>query len=150
MGMIFIYSYLQETYLLSLGNFKTYHFKRFIYMGKKMLMQGNQAVAEATLVAGVKVCAGYPITPSSETIEVLARKMPSHGGRFIQMEDEIASIGVIIGASAAGKKAITATSDPGFSLMQELLGYAAMVELPTLNGFGIFIAICSNEMIISP
>ena len=99
-------------------------------MGKKYLMQGNQAVAEGAIAAGVKVCAGYPITPSSEMIEVLAKKMPSHGGRFIQMEDEIASIGVIIGASAAGKKAITATSGPGFSLMQELLGYAAMVELP--------------------
>lgn len=99
-------------------------------MGKKVLMQGNQAVAEAALFAGVKVCAGYPITPSTETIEILAKKLPSYGGRFIQMEDELASIGVIIGASAAGKKAITATSGPGFSLMQELLGYAAMVELP--------------------
>ena len=99
-------------------------------MSKKVLMQGNQAVAEAALVAGVKVCAGYPITPSSEVIEILSRKLPAHGGRFIQMEDEIASIGVLIGASAAGKKAITATSGPGFSLMQELLGYAAMVELP--------------------
>jgi len=99
-------------------------------MSKKILLQGNQAVAEAALVAGVKVCAGYPITPSTETIETLAKKLPSHGGRFIQMEDELASIGVIIGASAAGKKAITATSGPGLSLMQELLGYAAMVELP--------------------
>ena len=99
-------------------------------MYKKVLMQGNQAVAEAALVAGVKVCAGYPITPSSEVIEILSRKLPAHRGRFIQMEDEIASIGVLIGASATGKKAITATSGPGFSLMQELLGYAAMVELP--------------------
>ncbi|MBE3101175.1 MAG: 2-oxoacid:acceptor oxidoreductase subunit alpha [Firmicutes bacterium] len=99
-------------------------------MNNKVLMQGNQAVAEAALVAGVKVCAGYPITPSTEVIELLSRKLPAHGGRFIQMEDEIASIGVIIGASAAGKKAMTATSGPGFSLMQELLGYAAMVELP--------------------
>jgi len=99
-------------------------------MSKKVLMQGNQAVAEAAIVAGVKVCAGYPITPSTEVVELLARKMPSHGGRFIQMEDEIASIGAIIGASAAGKKAMTATSGPGFSLMQELLGYAAMVEIP--------------------
>lgn len=102
-------------------------------MGKKLLMQGNQAVAEAALIAGVKVCAGYPITPSSETIEILSRKLPSYGERFIQMEDELASIGVIIGASAAGKKAITATSGPGFSLMQELLGYPAMVELPAVG-----------------
>jgi 2-oxoglutarate ferredoxin oxidoreductase subunit alpha len=99
-------------------------------MNNKVLMQGNQAVAEAALVAGVKVVAGYPITPSTEVIEILSKKLPSVGGRFIQMEDEIASIGVIIGASAAGKKALTATSGPGFSLMQELLGYAAMVELP--------------------
>ena len=99
-------------------------------MSKKVLMQGNQAVAEAALVAGVKVCAGYPITPSTEVVELLSRKLPAHGGRFIQMEDEIASIGTIIGASAAGKKAMTATSGPGFSLMQELLGYAAMVEIP--------------------
>ena len=99
-------------------------------MSKKILMQGNQAVAEAALVAGVKVVAGYPITPSSEVVELLSRKLPAYGGRFIQMEDEIASIGAIIGASAAGKKAMTATSGPGFSLMQELLGYAAMVEIP--------------------
>jgi len=99
-------------------------------MSKKVLMQGNQAVAEAALVAGVKVCAGYPITPSTEVVELLSKKLPAHGGRFIQMEDEIASIGAIIGASAAGKKAMTATSGPGFSLMQELLGYAAMVEIP--------------------
>ena len=99
-------------------------------MSKKVLMQGNQAVAEAALVAGVKVCAGYPITPSTEVVELLSRKLPAYGGRFIQMEDEIASIGAIIGASAAGKKAMTATSGPGFSLMQELLGYAAMVEIP--------------------
>jgi len=99
-------------------------------MKSKVLMQGNQAVAEAALVAGVKVVAGYPITPSSEVIEILSKKLPSIGGRFIQMEDEIASIGVIIGASAVGKKSLTATSGPGFSLMQELLGYAAMVEIP--------------------
>ena len=99
-------------------------------MNNKVLMQGNQAVAEAALVAGVKVCAGYPITPSTEVVELLSKKLPAYGGRFIQMEDEIASIGAIIGASAAGKKAMTATSGPGFSLMQELLGYAAMVEIP--------------------
>lgn len=99
-------------------------------MSEKKLMQGNEAVAEGALAAGVKVCAGYPITPSTETIEILSDKLPSHGGRFIQMEDELGSIGAIIGASAVGKKAMTATSGPGFSLMQENLGYAAMVELP--------------------
>jgi len=101
-------------------------------MNNKVLMQGNQAVAEAALAAGVKVVAGYPITPSTEVVELLSKKLPAYGGRFIQMEDEIASIGAIIGASAAGKKAMTATSGPGFSLMQELLGYAAMVEIPII------------------
>ncbi len=99
-------------------------------MGKKILIAGNEAVAEAAIVAGVKVVAGYPITPSSEVIHLLSKKLPKAGGRFIQMEDEIASIGCIIGASSAGKKAMTATSGPGFSLMQELLGYSSMVELP--------------------
>jgi len=97
-----------------------------------VLMQGNQAVAEGSLAAGVKFCAGYPITPSTEVIEILAEKLPHHGGRFIQMEDELASIAAVIGASAAGKKAMTATSGPGFSLMQENIGYAAMVELPVV------------------
>ncbi|RCW77841.1 2-oxoglutarate ferredoxin oxidoreductase subunit alpha [Halanaerobium sp. DL-01] len=99
-------------------------------MKEAVLMQGNQAVAEGALAAGVKFCAGYPITPSTEVIEILSEKLPSHGGRFIQMEDELGSIGAVIGASAAGKKSMTATSGPGFSLMQENLGYAAMVELP--------------------
>ncbi len=99
-------------------------------MKEAVIMQGNQAVAEGALAAGVKFCAGYPITPSTEVIEILSEKLPSHGGRFIQMEDELGSIGAIIGASAAGKKSMTATSGPGFSLMQENLGYAAMVELP--------------------
>jgi len=99
-------------------------------MSNSVLMQGNQAVAEAALAAGVKFCAGYPITPASEAMEILARKLPALGGRFIQMEDELASIGAIIGASAVGKKSITVTSGPGFSLMQENLGYASMIEMP--------------------
>jgi 2-oxoglutarate/2-oxoacid ferredoxin oxidoreductase subunit alpha len=99
-------------------------------MSEKVLMAGNHALADAALVAGVKVVAGYPITPSTEVVELIAQKIPQYGGRFIQMEDEIASIGAIIGASAIGVKAMTATSGPGFSLMQELIGYAAMVELP--------------------
>jgi 2-oxoglutarate ferredoxin oxidoreductase subunit alpha len=93
-------------------------------------MQGNEAVAEGALAAGVRFFAGYPITPSSEIAEVMARRMPQVGGTFIQMEDEIASIMAIIGASLAGKKVLTATSGPGFSLMQEGLGYACMVEAP--------------------
>lgn len=96
----------------------------------RVLMQGNEAVAEGALAAGVRFFAGYPITPSSEIAEVMARRMPQVHGTFIQMEDEIASIMAIIGASLAGKKVLTATSGPGFSLMQEGLGYACMVEAP--------------------
>lgn len=95
-----------------------------------VLMQGNEAVAEGALAAGVRFFAGYPITPSSEIAEVMARRMPQVGGTFIQMEDEISSIMAITGASLAGKKVLTATSGPGFSLMQEGLGYACMIEAP--------------------
>jgi len=95
-----------------------------------VLMQGNEAVAEGALAAGVRFFAGYPITPSSEIAEIMARRMPQVGGTFIQMEDEISSIMAIIGASLAGKKVLTATSGPGFSLMQEGLGYACMIEAP--------------------
>ncbi len=96
------------------------------------LMTGNEACAEAALVAGMRFFAGYPITPSSEIAEVLARKLPSSGGIFMQMEDEIGSIAAIIGASLTGIKAMTATSGPGFSLMQENIGYAAMTEVPVV------------------
>ena len=93
-------------------------------------MQGNQACAEAALAAGCRFFAGYPITPSSEIMEILARELPKVGGRFIQMEDEIASLAAVIGASIGGLKSMTATSGPGFSLMQENIGYAAMAEIP--------------------
>jgi len=94
------------------------------------LMMGNEACAEGALAAGCRFYAGYPITPSSEIAEVLAERLPRVGGRFIQMEDEIASIAAIIGASIGGLKAMTATSGPGFSLMQENIGFAAMAEIP--------------------
>ncbi|KJS16883.1 MAG: 2-oxoglutarate ferredoxin oxidoreductase subunit alpha [Peptococcaceae bacterium BRH_c4b] len=94
------------------------------------LMQGNEAVAEAAIAAGVNFYAGYPITPSTEIAEFMARKLPLTGGVFIQMEDEISSMAAIIGASLTGAKAITATSGPGFSLMQENIGYAVMAEVP--------------------
>ncbi|SFG21695.1 2-oxoglutarate ferredoxin oxidoreductase subunit alpha [Desulfotomaculum arcticum] len=94
------------------------------------LMQGNEAVAEGALAAGVRFFAGYPITPSTEIAEIMSERLPRMGGKFIQMEDEIASIAAIIGASLAGVKTITATSGPGFSLMQENLGFAAMAEVP--------------------
>jgi 2-oxoglutarate ferredoxin oxidoreductase subunit alpha len=96
----------------------------------KQVLQGNEACAIGALAAGVNFFGGYPITPSSEIAEVLSQCLPLVGGRFIQMEDEIASMAVIIGASLAGAKAMTATSGPGFSLMQENLGFAAMAEVP--------------------
>ncbi len=93
-------------------------------------MQGNEACAEGALAAGLSFFAGYPITPSSEIAEILSQRLPRIGGRFIQMEDEIASMGAVIGASLVGVKAMTATSGPGFSLKQENIGYAAIAEIP--------------------
>lgn len=94
------------------------------------LMQGNEAVAEGAIAAGARFFAGYPITPSTEIAETLSRRMPEVGGSFIQMEDEIASIAAVCGASLAGQKALTATSGPGFSLMQEMIGFAEMAQIP--------------------
>lgn len=99
-------------------------------MSKVLLLQGNQAVVEGAIAAGVKFFAGYPITPSTEVAESLAEKLTKNGGKFIQMEDEIASMGAVIGASLTGKKVMTATSGPGFSLKQELIGYACAAEIP--------------------
>ena len=92
--------------------------------------QGNETCAEAALLAGCNFFGGYPITPSSEVAEVCSRRMPQEGRVFIQMEDEIASMAVIIGASLGGARSMTATSGPGFSLMQENLGYAVTAEVP--------------------
>jgi 2-oxoglutarate ferredoxin oxidoreductase subunit alpha len=97
---------------------------------RRLLLQGNEAVAEGALVAGCKFFAGYPITPASEIAEIMSYRLPQVGGSFIQMEDEIASMGAIIGASLAGVKSMTATSGPGFSLMQENLGFACIAEVP--------------------
>jgi 2-oxoglutarate ferredoxin oxidoreductase subunit alpha len=94
------------------------------------LLQGNDAVVEGALTAGCRFFAGYPITPATEISEVMSYRLPAVGGTFIQMEDEIASLGAVIGASLAGAKAMTATSGPGFSLMQENLGFACMAEVP--------------------
>ncbi len=96
----------------------------------RRLLQGNEAVAHGALAAGCRFFAGYPITPASEIAELLSVYLPSVNGTFIQMEDEIASIGAVIGASLAGVKSLTATSGPGFSLMQENLGYACVTETP--------------------
>lgn len=97
---------------------------------KKTFTSGNIAVAEGAITAGLKFYAGYPITPSSEIMEYLAEKLPRLGGVVIQMEDEIASINAIIGASWAGVKSMTATSGPGFSLMAEAIGLAVITETP--------------------
>ncbi|CAB5080176.1 2-oxoglutarate/2-oxoacid ferredoxin oxidoreductase, alpha subunit (EC [Olavius algarvensis associated proteobacterium Delta 3] len=93
-------------------------------------LQGNEACVEGALYAGLNFFAGYPITPSTEIAENLSARLPQQGGKFIQMEDEIASMCAIIGASLTGNKVMTATSGPGFSLKQEALGYAVMAEIP--------------------
>ncbi|KAA0257936.1 2-oxoacid:acceptor oxidoreductase subunit alpha [Deferribacter autotrophicus] len=95
-------------------------------------MMGNHAVAEGALYAGCRFYGGYPITPSTEIAERMAERLPQVGGRFIQMEDEIAAMASVIGASLAGAKALTATSGPGFSLKQENLGFAALCEIPVV------------------
>lgn len=97
---------------------------------KRSFLQGDVACAYGALLAGCDFFAGYPITPATETAETLARLMPRLGGAFVQMEDEIASIAAVIGASWAGSRSLTATSGPGFSLMQENIGYACMSETP--------------------
>jgi 2-oxoglutarate ferredoxin oxidoreductase subunit alpha len=102
-------------------------------MSKKIrLMQGNEACVEGAIAAGMKFYAGYPITPSTEIAELSAEKLPKIGGKFIQMEDEIAGMAAAIGASLTGLKSMTATSGPGFSLKQENIGYAAITEIPVV------------------
>ncbi|ENN95809.1 2-oxoglutarate ferredoxin oxidoreductase subunit alpha [Methanocaldococcus villosus KIN24-T80] len=93
-------------------------------------LQGNEACAKGAIKAGCRFFAGYPITPSTEIAETMARELPKVNGYYIQMEDEIGSIAAVIGASWGGLKAMTATSGPGFSLMQENIGFACMTEAP--------------------
>jgi 2-oxoglutarate ferredoxin oxidoreductase subunit alpha len=97
---------------------------------KELLLQGNEAIVEGALYAGCRFFAGYPITPATEISEILSIRLPHVEGTFIQMEDEIASLGAVVGASLAGTKSMTATSGPGFSLMQENLGLAVIAEVP--------------------
>jgi len=97
---------------------------------ERRLLQGNEAIVHGAMAAGCRFFAGYPITPASEIAELLSILLPAADGTFIQMEDEIASIGAVIGASLAGVKSMTATSGPGFSLMQENLGFACVTETP--------------------
>jgi 2-oxoglutarate ferredoxin oxidoreductase subunit alpha len=98
--------------------------------GKLILTTGNYAVAEGAIAAGCRFFGGYPITPSSEIAAYMSRRLPQVGGKFIQMEDELASIVAVVGASFAGAKAMTATSGPGFSLMAETVGLGVMLEAP--------------------
>ena len=99
-------------------------------MVERRLIQGDEACAQGAIAAGCTFFGGYPISPSSEIAEYMARELPRQGGVFIQMEDELASLGSVLGASLAGRKAMTATSGPGFTLMQEHLGYATLAEIP--------------------
>lgn len=100
--------------------------------GAKLIMSGNEATGLAAIVSGCRLFAGYPITPATEIMEWLAKELPKFGGKMIQCEDEIAAINCALGASFAGVKSMTATSGPGFSLMQEALGLASMAELPVV------------------
>ena len=99
-------------------------------MGRVLLLQGNQAVVEGAVAAGVRFYGGYPITPSTEIAAGMAKRLPEVGGKFMQTEDELAGIGTVIGASMGGVKAMTATSGPGFSLKQEMIGLACSAEIP--------------------
>jgi len=101
-------------------------------MGKKLLMKGNEALAEAAIRAGVKGYFGYPITPQSELLEYMATNLDNRGGVFVQAESEVAAINMVYGASGTGERVMTSTSSPGFSLMQEGISYMACAELPCL------------------
>ncbi|HWQ78101.1 MAG TPA: 2-oxoacid:acceptor oxidoreductase subunit alpha [Anaerovoracaceae bacterium] len=99
---------------------------------KKMFIEGNVSMVYGAIAAGATFYAGYPISPSSEVAETSARELPRHGGLYVQMEDEISSMAALLGASNAGRKVYTATSGPGFSLMQENLGLGIMSEIPAV------------------
>ena len=100
--------------------------------GRKVILQGNEACAKGAIYAGCRFFAGYPITPSTEIIELMSSEIVNVGGTFIQMEDEIASACAAVGARWGGKRAMTATSGPGFTLMQETIGFAAVTETPVV------------------
>jgi 2-oxoglutarate ferredoxin oxidoreductase subunit alpha len=98
----------------------------------KKFIEGNVAIVEGAIAAGARFYAGYPISPSSEIAETASKELPKHGGMYVQMEDELSSMATLLGASLAGKKSFTATSGPGFSLMQENLGLGVMSEIPAV------------------
>lgn len=108
------------------------HIVRKVLGNKVQFIHGDRACSYGAMLAGCNFFAGYPITPATEVAEGMAELLPQAGGRYIQMEDEIASVGAIIGASWTGARAMTATSGPGFSLMQENIGYAIMSETPVV------------------
>jgi len=99
---------------------------------KELVLSGNESLALGAIAAGCRIYAGYPITPATDIMEFLAKELPKYGGAVVQTEDEIAAIGVVLGASYAGKKAMTATSGPGFSLMTEMMGLAVAAEIPAV------------------
>jgi 2-oxoglutarate ferredoxin oxidoreductase subunit alpha len=99
---------------------------------KELVLSGNESLALGAIAAGCRFYAGYPITPASDILEYLAKELPKLGGYVVQTEDEIAAIGAVLGASFAGKKAMTGTSGPGFSLMSEMMGLAVVAELPAV------------------
>lgn len=99
-------------------------------MSEARLMQGNEACVEGALVAGVNFFGGYPCTPPTEIAELMAKRLPALGGTFMQMEDEIVGIAVMLGVVLGGSKGLATSSGPGFSLKQELIGYGCMVEIP--------------------
>ncbi|MEW6066965.1 MAG: 3-methyl-2-oxobutanoate dehydrogenase subunit VorB, partial [Nitrospirota bacterium] len=101
-------------------------------MNKKILMRGNEAIAEAAIEAGCRFYGGYPITPQNEIPEYMSWRMPKSGGAFIQAESELAAINMVYGASAAGTRAMTSSSSPGISLKQEAISYLAGAELPAV------------------
>jgi 2-oxoglutarate ferredoxin oxidoreductase subunit alpha len=98
----------------------------------KVMMSGNEAIGKGALDAGLKLYFGYPITPATPIMEFLAKHLPGQGGRVVQMEDEISSIGAVLGGCYAGARAMTATSGPGFALMTELIGHGVMAEIPAV------------------
>ena len=105
---------------------------RKIKMGKKILMKGNEAIAEAAVIAGCRYYFAYPITPQNEIPAYLSGRLPEVGGTFLQAESEIAAINMVFGASAAGARAMTSSSSPGISLKQEGISYMAGAELPAV------------------
>ena len=99
-------------------------------MGEKVLMKGNEAIAEAALRAGCRCYFGYPITPQTEVAHYMAKRMDKLGGAFVQAESEVAAINMVYGAASAGKRVMTSSSSPGISLKQEGISYSAGAELP--------------------